>query len=102
LAQYDSELKEIENDPNNYTYGEYLELKKKEKETINCITQSRKELDTLRKDYPEWFNNPGAMMPLSNRQEISPRGLEVLVIVNEVAIAEIKRRMAALTIPDRD
>jgi DNA repair exonuclease SbcCD ATPase subunit len=103
LAQYDSELKEIENNPDNFTYGQYLELKKKEKETENCIAQSRKELDTLRKDYPEWFNNPDAVMPLSNRQEISPRELEEIIEIDlEKEIAELKRRVAELTIPDRD
>jgi hypothetical protein len=101
LAQYDSELKEIENDPNNYTYGQYLELKKKEKETEDCITQSRKELDTLRNDYPEWFNNPDVVIPLSNRQEISPRELtEIIERDLEEELAELKRRATELTIPD--
>ena len=103
LTQYDTELKEIENNPNKYTYREYLELKKNEKETENCIAQSRKELDTLRKDYPEWFNSPDAVMPLSNREEISPRGLEEIIEIDlEKEIAELKRRVTELTIPDRD
>jgi len=99
LEQFENSLKTIENNPTNYTYADYIQIKGFKESSEQCVATSRKELDAIRKDYPGWFNNPGVIMPLSNRQEISPEELERLEKALK-EIANLRKRFAAIPIPE--
>lgn len=60
LAQTEKEIGIMENNPGQYSLETYLFTKKYIKELKACMKFSRNQLDTLRKDYPGWFNSPSA------------------------------------------
>ena len=60
LAQAEKEIGIMENNPGQYSLDTYLFTKKYIKELKDCMKYSRGKLDTLRKDYPGWFNSPSA------------------------------------------
>jgi len=60
LAQAEKEIGIMENNPGQYSLETYLFTKKYIKELKGCVKYSRGKLDTLRKDYPGWFNSPSA------------------------------------------
>lgn len=60
LAQAQKEIGIMENNPGQYTLDTYLLNKKFIKELKGCMKYCRGKLDTLRKDYPGWFNSPSA------------------------------------------
>jgi len=100
LEQFEKALKTIDENPTNYTYADYLKAKGFKEIAEECISASRKELDAIRKKYPEWFNNPETVIPLNNRQEISPEELErQYKKLLEDALAGFSKRFSALSIP---
>ena len=60
LAQAEKEIGIMENNPGQYSLDTYLFTKKYIKELNDCMKYCRGKLDTLRKDYPGWFNSPSA------------------------------------------
>ncbi len=62
LKKEEQELKMMEADPESVTLARYNLTKDAIKLYKFCLEKSRKELDSLRKDYPGWFNSPSATM----------------------------------------
>ncbi len=99
LEQFNEALELIENNPEDYSYADYQNAKGLKKLAEECIANSRKELDALRKDYPGWFNNPGVMMPLSKGHQVNPRQLDDLLDELANKIAKLLNRFKVIKEP---
>ncbi len=76
VTQTENNIKKMEDNPGSYTLAEYNAAKEFLDRVKTCLNTSRGELDSIRKEYPGWFNSPSATMPLGRGKEVTPRSLE--------------------------
>jgi len=102
LAQAEKEIGIMENNPGQYSLDTYLFNKKFIKELKDCINYSRGKLDTLRKDYPGWFNSPSAFsdIRLTWPKIHSPQEIAEVVARIERAVNDVRARFDKLQIPE--
>ncbi|MEW4925769.1 hypothetical protein [Algibacter sp. 2305UL17-15] len=76
IAVTESAIKAMEKDPTSYTLADYVAAEKYLRLSKKCVEVRRKELDSLRKEYPGWFNSPSATVTIKKGRHISPKELE--------------------------
>ncbi len=100
MAETEALIKTMEADPESYSLAEYNSAKKLIDRAKACIYANRKELESIRKEYPGWFNEPSVSMPLGKGETITPRQLEHGLSEIEAKIKLIISRMEAISKPN--
>ena len=73
LQNTQGQIKNMEVNPSEYSLADYKEAQNLVERIKTCIASGRAELDSIRKEYPGWFNSPNAVLPYDRHQEITPR-----------------------------
>ena len=76
LTNVQADIKNMEDNPSDYSLADYKEAQKLVERIKTCMAARRAELDSIRKEYPGWFNSPNAVLPYDRHQGITPRSLE--------------------------
>ncbi len=100
LTDSENLIKTMEADPESYTLAVYNAAKSQVETSKICVNARRAELDELRKDYPGWFNNPNATLPLSKGHSITPRKLKLSIEDIQEKINTIIKRFEALNVTE--
>lgn len=101
LTQAEKEIGIMENNPGEYSLETYLFNKKFIKELKACIKWNRDQLETLRKDYPGWFNSSSAFADIrvSWPRIHSPVDMDTIIERMETALAQAVTRFEVLDEP---
>ena len=78
LKTYEEAITYADANPDEYTLAEYRRYKRMAVELELCIQSLRDRLDKLRKDHPDWFNNPSAVANGKKKGDhITPKQVEI-------------------------
>ncbi len=70
LEKEEEQLKMMEADPESVTLAQYNATKRVIEAYNKCLKAVRKELESLRKKYPGWFNSPSASMEVTVHRQV--------------------------------
>lgn len=99
LKNTQAEIKNMEDNPADYTLADYKEAEMLVERIKTCLAARRAELDSIRKEYPGWFNSPNAVLPYNRHDRITPRSLEERLKDLEKKISRILDRFEGLPKP---
>lgn len=99
LKELEADIAEMENNPELVTLAQYKEAKALQSRAQTCLRATRAKLDELRKEYPGWFNSPGATVNLSKGQHITAKGLTAGLDAIEAKIDKLLNRLNAIEEP---
>jgi len=99
IESFNNAINNMEENVGEYSLETYLDAKRWKKFAEDCLTASRKEINKLREDFPEWFNNPGIIMPIGRDRHTSPRELLNFIIESSALIDELTERFSNLEEP---
>lgn len=89
----------MEENPSDYSLADYRDAEKLVERIKTCIATGRAELDSIRKEYPGWFNSPNAVLPYNRLNTITPRSLEERLKELERKISQVLDRFEGLLKP---
>ena len=81
----------FEANPEEITHARWLRQKEGITMVEKCIAEARAALEEMRKDHPDWFNQPNLVLDLGHGRHMTPRELEQLQADIEEAIALMSR-----------
>ncbi len=99
ITKTEDRIKTIEANADSYTLAEYNTAKEFLERLNTCLNMSRGELDSIRKEYPGWFNAPNTVMQLGKGHEITPRSLQEQLNAIEEKIKKVIASFEALDKP---
>ncbi len=99
LESTQAEIKGMEDNPSDYSLAEYKQAQKLVERIKICVAARRAELDSIRKEYPGWFNSPNAVLPYDRHQGITPRSLEERLKDLERKISQVLDQFESLPTP---
>ncbi|UJH66619.1 hypothetical protein [Allomuricauda sp. SCSIO 65647] len=99
LKNTQAEIKNMEANPSDYTLADYKEAEMLVERIKTCLAARRAELDSIRKEYPGWFNSPNAVLPYDRHNRITPRSLEERLKDLERKISQVLNRFEGLPKP---
>ncbi|MDC8004924.1 hypothetical protein POV27_12755 [Aureisphaera galaxeae] len=102
IEKEEENLKMMEADPESVTLAQYNATKQAIAAYKKCLNVVRKELDSLRKDYPGWFNSPSATLEVTvHRQIIIITPLIILAMLTDMegVMKAIQARFGAIPEP---
>ncbi|MCP4978289.1 MAG: hypothetical protein GY931_19245 [Maribacter sp.] len=100
IADTQQRIKTMEANPDDYSLANYQDAKDLIDRAQGCLNQNRGELDSLRKEFPGWFNSPSTTMPLKKGKTISSGGLNKKLAALENKIKAILDSMRELEKPE--
>lgn len=99
LRNTQSQIKEMEDNPSDYSLADYKDAEKLVERIKTCIAAGRSELDSIRREYPGWFNSPNAVLPYDKLHKITPRSLEAQLKEMERKINQVLDSFESLPKP---
>ncbi|WP_353778331.1 hypothetical protein [Winogradskyella sp. 3972H.M.0a.05] len=79
INELEERINYMEENASAYTLAQYNEVKALLNDSKKCKNAIKKELESIRKDYPGWFNSPNATMSIRSHGFTSPRELQELL-----------------------
>jgi len=95
-------FEKIQEFPEDYTYLKYKRVKEYISWAKKCIADKQKDLDNLRKNYPEWFSDPQATIDLGHGHNITPKQLKKKVKDNKIALTDFLKKWKKFPVPEKD
>ncbi len=99
LTKTQADIKNMEDNPSDYFLADYKEAQRLIERIKMCMASRRAELDSIRKEYPGWFNSPNAVLPYDRHQGITPRSLERQLKELERKISQVLNQFESLPKP---
>ncbi|MEM8926826.1 MAG: hypothetical protein AAGC45_01385 [Bacteroidota bacterium] len=99
LMKTQADIKNMEDNPSDYSLADYKEAQKLVEKIKTCMASRRAELDSIRKEYPGWFNSSNAVLPYDRHQGITPRSLEERLKKLERKISQVLDQFESLPKP---
>ena len=99
LNELEADIADMEKNAQQVTLAQYNEAKALHSRAKTCLAATRAKLDELRKDYPGWFNNPGAVLNLSKGNHVTPKGLNKGLEAVTAKIRKLLDRLEAIEKP---
>ncbi|NND63996.1 MAG: hypothetical protein HKN48_12470 [Flavobacteriaceae bacterium] len=85
LKEAESNVAEMQGNPESYSLADYMNTKILIKRIKTCINVKRGQLDELRKEYPGWFNSPSAFSDIRIRWGGGPDPKAVNRLLDDMA-----------------